>query len=359
MGPKQSIVKARGVILDSMAQSRPKVWRGPWPHSKALDLELMCAPMLVSAVAASLHRWVVQAEDVMPTLSEGLAKAIDDLEFLVPHRAVRLPDQLTEGGDEEQASLLALKLDAPLGVMASQACASAVEKAINIGALKGSNTALNFSAGDLFDVSRDALQCLVDSGVFTTEQDMFGDLLVAVDPARVCWKVSLFMGDPCQEVMFNRTADAAEMSKVELVLELHKAGWGATKQAPPEYTMEGPKLYWAGGFYHSALYFRALLCAPAIFQKGLTGIRHHQPEMYYHVLLSLKDLRVLEENKAMLRHFRFKHYAALLKGRELPPLNDGGSDIDALDDVARRGGGGAMTQCHPLWWLRTPRWRRS
>eukprot|EP00969_Alexandrium_andersonii_P314695 13901818-Alexandrium_andersonii.AAC.1 len=139
---------------------------------------------------------------------------------------------------------------------------------------------LRFGSPGLTGVHQVTLDCLTAQGVVVARPSEFGEVSYPLDATRVAWAPSPHFSNPALDVLSDRSiASVALLTKVELLLALHEAGWRYVRRAPLTYTRGGEMvLSRASALKGSKWYLIACLCADAIFDKGSLSIAHARPE---------------------------------------------------------------------------------
>ena len=82
-----------------------------------------------------------------------------------------------------------------------------------------------------------------------------------------------------------------QLSKIECMKRLILLGWNSVSNPAP-YCPRGLSQFDVSNLMRSVLYWRCLLDAQAIFDKGYPNIDHTKPHGYYMCLLSLNGLQL-------------------------------------------------------------------
>jgi hypothetical protein len=155
---------------------------------------------------------------------------------------------------------------------------------------------------------------------------------------------------PCQDTLSCSSAPTAlcllplarqahlQAHKLALVLEVQRQGW-VEHYLVSEHRPGDERKFLMEMSVRSKLYFVCLLRADEIFQSGVDVILGNMPEQYYKCLL---DAQVVERLRAYaledVRRMQNKHFSAILKDKDVPPLPAVGDalvrDDDLGDDVA-------------------------
>ena len=138
-------------------------------------------------------------------------------------------------------------------------------------------------------------------------------------------------------------------SKLRLCLECHRAGWTGSHLALAPYKPTDPLQFEWKMVTKSSWYFKALLSAAQIFDKGSCHIMHGMPEGYYKVTMKVKDLHGFHERPDFLT-LRNQDFEAIASGKKpvaqlvvplaLPPadaplaVEEGMADEGDMEDAA-------------------------
>lgn len=138
------------------------------------------------------------------------------------------------------------------------------------------------------------LQMLVDQKVLVTRQDEFGALSVGVVAGSIICRSQWRARPPSVPALAVPLLadDIQGAHKLQLVLELRRLGWEG-RHGPHTCEPFGERIFSLSMVVSSGLYFKCLLDAEQLFERGLRSIFSARPHFYYRCLCELPSLEPL------------------------------------------------------------------
>ena len=272
---KISVSVCTAILRESGAdQVIARVDDGRAPQQLSLSCLMSDAPTIRQIRA--VQRWETKSAKAIPTLKMPVASQLAPITDDSPPLLAPFP--LTSVG-------LASRTAESWRAMphANQMCEIVAQ-------LAGRSAFEGVASLNLMDLECDfdevALRDLERMGALVTSTSSWGDLQLAVVPRALDWLLHEGIHRPCRLLdTFNE--DVKKATKTELNLLLYKDGWQPSVGVLAPYKQGGERLY------HQQLqkprsYFHALVCASALFGKGIECIRHDALDKYYRTLISLE-----------------------------------------------------------------------
>jgi hypothetical protein len=160
--------------------------------------------------------------------------------------------------------------------------------------------------------------------VLASSEDEFGEMTLGLVPSSVMLPTVYnaqvdTVGALCLPLYPDEYASA---HKLRLVLELQRQGWQGM-HAALTYTSGSPKEFSLSMVPNSSLYFRSLLQAEDMFDRGLQHVLSGRPHGYYRCLLELPNLApLIAIADADLVIMTNDHFLVLLRGQGLDFVAD-------------------------------------
>ena len=182
---------------------------------------------------------------------------------------------------------------------------------------------------DLQNFSRCVIDILRKHGQLDVIVDEFGEECIALVAAGCSHKAQVLLGPGSHILGLPAEANAKDATKLQLLIQLVREGWGYRPVVRDAITSGGDLLISLNMIVRAKKYLECLVDAAALFARGFTMLAHGMPEAY-HECLRVVDCRLLQvvHGRADFATMRNQKFLVLLTG-VLP-------DVDAppaLEDV--------------------------